>query len=69
MNDLYKFKLKDTLPSSIANDTAVQALAEVVTLRLMVLMPFVDRLTILSHLNELSTPILDELAWHLNVEF
>ena len=47
MNDLYKFKLKDTLPSSIANDANVQALAEVVTLRLMALMPFVDRLTIL----------------------
>ena len=69
MNDLYKFKLKDTLPSSIANDANVQALAEVVTLRLMALMPFVDRLTILSHLNELSTPILDELAWHLHVDF
>ena len=69
MNDLYKFKLKDTLPSSIANDANVQALAEVVTLKLMVLMPFVDRLTILSHLNELSTPILDELAWHLHVDF
>lgn len=69
MNDLYKFKLKDTLPSSIANDTTVQALAEVVTLKLMALMPFVDRLTILSHLNELSTPILDELAWHLHVDF
>lgn len=69
MNDLYKFKLKDTLPSSIANDASVQALAEVVTLRLMALMPFVDRLTILSHLNELSTPILDELAWHLHVDF
>ena len=68
MNDLYKFKLKDTLPSSIANDANVQALAEVVTLRLMTLMPFVDRLTILSHLNELSTPILDELAWHLHVD-
>lgn len=68
MNDLYKFKLKDTLPSSIANDANVQALAEVVTLRLMALMPFVDRLTILSHLNELSTPILDELAWHLHVD-
>lgn len=69
MNDLYKFKLKDTLPSSIANDANVQALAEVTTLRLMALMPFVDRLTILSHLNELSTPILDELAWHLHVDF
>lgn len=69
MNDLYKFKLKDTLPSSIANDANVQALSEVVTLRLMALMPFVDRLTILSHLNELSTPILDELAWHLHVAF
>nr|DAK28314.1 MAG TPA: tail protein [Caudoviricetes sp.] len=69
MNDLYKFKLKDTLPSSIANDANVQALAEVVTLRLMALMPFVDRLTILSHLDELSTPILDELAWHLHVDF
>lgn len=69
MNDLYKFKLKDTLPSSIANDANVQALAEVVTLRLMALMPFVDRLTILSHLTELSTPILDELAWHLHVAF
>lgn len=69
MNDLYKFKLKDNLPSSIANDANVQALAEVVTLRLMALMPFVDRLTILSHLNELSTPILDELAWHLQVDF
>lgn len=68
MNNLYKFKLKDTLPSSIANDASVQALAEVVTLRLMALMPFVDRLTILSHLNELSTPILDELAWHLHVD-
>lgn len=69
MNDLYKFKLEDTLPSSIANDANVQALAEVTTLRLMALMPFVDRLTILSHLNELSTPILDELAWHLHVGF
>ena len=69
MNDLYKFKLKDTLPSSIANDANVQALAEVVTLRLMALMPFVDRLTILSHLDELSTPILDELAWQLHVDF
>lgn len=69
MNNLYKFKLKDTLPSSIANDANVQALAEVVTLRLMALMPFVDRLTILSHFNELSTPILDELAWHLHVDF
>ena len=69
MNDLYKFKLKDTLPSSIANDANVQALAEVVTLKPMALMPFVDRLTILSHLNELSTPILDELAWHLHVDF
>lgn len=69
MNNLHKFNLKDTLPSSIANDANVQALAEVTTLRLMALMPFVDRLTILSHLNELSTPILDELAWHLHVDF
>ena len=35
----------------------------------MALVPFVDKLTILSHLNELSTPILDELAWHLHVDF
>ena len=69
MNDLYKFKLKDTLPSSIGGDTNVQALAEVTTIRLMALMPFVDRLTILSHLTELSTPILDELAWQLHVDF
>lgn len=69
MNNLYDFNLKDILPSSIANDTNVQTLSEVTTLRLMALMPFVDRLTILSHLNELSTPILDELAWHLHVDF
>lgn len=69
MNNLHKFNLKDTLPRSIANDTNVQALAEVTTLRLMTLMPFVDRLTILSHLDELSTPILDEIAWHLHVDF
>lgn len=69
MNNLYDFNLKDILPSSIANDATVQALAEVTTIRLMALMPFVDRLTILSHLNELSTPILDELAWHLHVDF
>ena len=69
MNDLYDFNLKDTLPGSITNDVNVQALAEVTTLRLMALMPFVDRLTILSHLNELSAPILDELAWHLHVDF
>ena len=69
MNNLYDFNLKDTLPSSIASDTKVQALAEVVTLRLIDLMPMVDKLTILSHLNELSTPILDEVAWHLHVDF
>lgn len=69
MNNLYDFNLKDTLPSSIAGDTKVQALAEVVTLRLIDLMPIVDKLTILSHLNELSTPILDEVAWHLHVDF
>lgn len=69
MNDLYKFKLKDTLPSSIGNDTNIQSLAEVATLRLIALMPFVDRLTILSHLAELSMPILDEIAWHLHVDF
>lgn len=69
MNNLHEFNLKDTLPSSIANDANVQALAEVTTFRLMSLMPFVDRLTILSHLNELSTPILDEIAWHLHVDF
>lgn len=69
MNNLYDFNLKDTLPGSIASDTKVQALAEVVTLRLIDLMPMVDKLTILSHLNELSTPILDEVAWHLHVDF
>lgn len=69
MNNLYDFNLKDTLPSSIAGDTKVQALAEVVTLRLIDLMPMVDKLTILSHLNELSTSILDEVAWHLHVDF
>ena len=69
MNNLYDFNLKDTLPSSIASDTKIQALAEVVTLRLIDLMPMVDKLTILSHLNELSTPILDEVAWHLHVDF
>lgn len=69
MNNLYDFNLKDTLPSSIASDTKVQALAEVVTLRLIDLMPMVDKLTILSHLNELSTLILDEVAWHLHVDF
>lgn len=69
MNNLYDFNLKDALPSSIASDTKVQALAEVVTLRLIDLMPMVDKLTILSHLNELSTPILDEVAWHLHVDF
>ena len=31
MNNLYDFNLKDTLPSSIASDTKVQALAEVIT--------------------------------------
>lgn len=69
MNNLYDFNLKDTLPSSIASDTKVQALAEVVTLRLIDLMPMVDKLTILSHLNELSTQVLDEVAWHLHVDF
>lgn len=69
MNNLYDFNLKDTLPSSIDNDENIQALAEVITLRFIDLMPVVDKLTILSHLNELSTPILDEVAWHLHVDF
>lgn len=69
MNNLYDFNLKDTLPSSIDNDENIRALAEVITLRFIDLMPVVDKLTILSHLNELSTPILDEVAWHLHVDF
>ena len=69
MNNLYDFNLKDTLPSSIVNDENVQALAEVITLRFIDLMPAIDRLTILAHLNELSSPILDEVAWHLHVDF
>ena len=69
MNNLYDFNLKDTLPSSIDNDENIRALAEVVTLRLIDLMSMVDKLTILSHLNELITPILDEVAWHLHVDF
>lgn len=69
MNNLYDFNLKDTLPSSIVNDENVQALAEVITLRFIDLMPGIDRLTILSHLAELSTLILDEIAWHLHVDF
>ena len=69
MNNLYDFNLKDTLPSSIDNDENIRALAEVVTLRLIDLMSMVDKLTILSHLNELSTPVLDEVAWHLHVDF
>ena len=69
MNNLYDFNLKDTLPSSIVNDENVQALAEVITLRFIDLMPVIDRLTILAHLNELSSPILDEVAWHLHVDF
>ena len=69
MKVAYTLKLKDTLPSSIRNDADIQVLAEVTTIRFMALMPFVDRLVILSHLNELGTSILDELAWHLNVDF
>lgn len=69
MNNLYDFNLKDTLPSSIDNDENIRALAEVITLRFIDLMPVVDKLTILSHLNELSTSILDEVAWHLHVDF
>lgn len=69
MNNLYDFNLKDTLPSSIDNDENIRVLAEVITLRFIDLMPVVDKLTILSHLNELSIPILDEVAWHLHVDF
>lgn len=58
-----------TLPSSISYDENVQALSKLFTDELLVLAPHVEQLTMLPHLKELPDALLDQLAWHLHVDF
>lgn len=58
-----------TLPSSISYDENVQALSKLFTDELLALAPHVEQLTMLPHLKELPDALLDQLAWHLNVDF
>ncbi len=58
-----------TLPSSISYDENVQALSKLFTDELLALAPHVEQLTMLPHLKELPDALLDQLAWHLHVDF
>lgn len=69
MHDIYHLNVKDTLPSSIASDAQIQTLSELLTIKLLDLVPYIDRLALLPNLPTLTDAVIDELAWHLHVDF
>lgn len=68
-DDVKVIDISETLPSSIAYDDNIQALSKLLTAELTKLTPSIDKLTVLPHLSELSDKIIDQLAWHLHVDF
>lgn len=69
MNRLESINVRNTLPSSISFDENVQALSEVLSIKLISLVPSIDTLTILPNLSKLPDAVVDELAWHFHVDF
>lgn len=69
MNKLEDINLKNVLPSSIASDDNIQALAELFTSELVGLIDNVDLLLIMPNLSKQSDAVLDQIAWQLHVDF
>lgn len=69
MNRIQAINVRDMLPSSISFDEHVQALSEVFTLNLLEVVNDIDLLLLLPNLSKLSDAVVDQLAWHLHVDF
>ena len=66
--DLLSFSLADIIPSSIADDSNVQAIARAVDPELRSVSHDIRETLILSRLDELSEPVVDLLAWQFHVD-
>ena len=69
MSRLHEMDMRKMLPSSIAHDSNIQALAEILTMQLLDLIPSINLVTLLPNLSRLSDDVVDELAWHFHVDF
>lgn len=69
MNNLSNINLKQTLPYSISEDENIQALAEAITVQLLAVNSKIDLLRILPNLSKLPEAVVDQMGWHLSVDF
>ena len=69
MLELKNEALKQTLPSSIANDKTVQAICEAIAIKLIEINNQTALLLLLPRLDQLSNVFIDELAWQYHVDF
>lgn len=69
MSKIREIDVKKMLPSSIANDANIQAMAELFTSELLGLIDNIDLLSILPNLSKQSDDVLDQMAWNLHVDF
>ena len=69
MLELKNKALKQTLPSSIANDKTVQAICDAIAVKLIEINNQTALLLLLPRLDQLSDAFVDELAWQYHVDF
>lgn len=69
MNKLQELDVKQALPDSIAGDENVQVLAEMLTAEFIQLADMSNLLLMLPNVSKQSDDVLDQLAWHLHVDF
>lgn len=69
MLELKNEALKQTLPSSIANDKTVQAICDAIAVKLIEINNQTALLLLLPRLDQLSDAFVDELAWQYHVDF
>lgn len=69
MNKLQELDVMQALPDSIAGDTNVQVLAEMITEEFIQLVEMSNLLLVLPNLSKQSDKVLEQLAWHLHVDF
>lgn len=69
MSKINEVDARQMLPSSIAEDANIQAMAELFTSELVGLIEDIDLLSILKNLSKQSDDVLDQIAWSLHVDF
>lgn len=69
MNSIRDVCLIDILPLNIAQDSKVKAAAEALDRELQAVTAAIDQCLFLSRIEELSEPMLDQLAWQFHVDF